>query len=131
MSPAGHFPSSVKEILAEDDGEDFMKYGFYFLLGTMIVSFLGSILTNCFSKIHSNAQKGIAQFSTPLLSDASIHNAMIINQSSPSESCPARPIGESYSDGIIEEVKNQHSNLMLPENTLVNIRDMVSQSLEN
>jgi len=109
-----------------------MKYGFYFLLVTMVLSFFVSILTNYFSKRRSNIKKDVAKFSKQLLlKQPSIHNAMIINQSSSSKNGPVRPAGELYSDGLITEIGAKHSNSTLPENVLINIRDSVSKPLED
>ncbi len=109
-----------------------MKYGFYILLGTMIISFLVSIITNCFSKTCSNVKKDAVKFSSPLFfGQLSIHNAMIINRSSSSKNGPVRPEGELYSDGLMREIGTTRSNSTFPENVLINIRDSVSNSLED
>ena len=108
-----------------------MKYGFYFLLATMVLSVLVGILTNCFSKSPSAVKKDSIKFSNlPLLKTPSICNAMEINQTISSKNGPVRPEGESYSDGLISEIgiTRKHTS---PENLLINIRDQVSKPMVN
>lgn len=106
-----------------------MKYGFYVLLATMVASYLVSILTNWLSKSHSDIEKGPVFFSKwPLLKAPSIYNAMEINQTSSNPNGPVRPVDQSYSDGLISEIKIMR-NPVSPENLLINIRDQVSKPM--
>lgn len=108
-----------------------MKFGFYILLGTIVISFIISIVINCFSKSHVDIRRGPAEFYIPpLLRTPSISNAMAINHTTSNKNGPVRPEGELYSDGLISEISISR-NLHSPENLLINIRDQMSKTSED